>query len=289
MKEPSPASLIGSERLPIDDERGGWMVGRHALITGASSGIGRQIALSLMGICSRLTLVSRDRHRGLVAIKSLLEAVNDTGDRDADVRRTDVEDCALDVRDTAGAVRLINRLYDVEGGQVDAFVNCAGGTHVYGRLETVTHDDIDSVFDVNARAPIHWLRELLPRMKTNRYSDATKKRAHVVMMSSRSGERALPNLTVYTAAKGSIEKLVDAVRTEYAACRIVFTVVNPGAVRTAFTQEWPCHARESHHVASMDVKSATRPIVEALQCHDAINRISYESVEQWLREPGVLT
>jgi NAD(P)-dependent dehydrogenase (short-subunit alcohol dehydrogenase family) len=267
---------------------GDWMAGKHLLITGASSGIGREVAMEMMGRCARLTLVARNRDGALHGLaRDLCQVVARRSAQNAAQARTQVGFYAIDVRDADAAASLVTRTYD-ERSQIDAFLNCAGGTHVCAPLARMSVPDIEEVFDVNAKAPIIWLKELLPRMKRNPDPAGAGKRAHVVMLSSRSGERGLPNLSVYAAAKGSLDRLIESVRAEYAASRIAFTVVCPGAIDTSFTRHWPRKRQASYRAVSMPVGAAVQPIIAALNAEFAVNRISYESIEQWLGEPGVL-
>lgn len=276
--------MKGPEKHSSPDKvRSNWLDGKHVLVTGASSGIGKELSKYLVGVCRKLTLIARNANHQLDSLRKELEALQ-ANQRDRG--KTAIEVHALDICNRAGMVKFIGRVYEKE--QVDAFVNCAGGSHVYGTLETMSHADIERIFDTNAKAPIFWLRELLPRMKQNSMKPGDLKRAHVVFLSSRSGERTLPRLSVYTAAKGSIEKLAEAMQKEYAQHRIIFTLVNPGSVNTAFTAAWSEKMRAAHNEESMTVKQTVVPIVQALQAQFATNKVSYESVEQWLNEPGVI-
>jgi NADP-dependent 3-hydroxy acid dehydrogenase YdfG len=241
-----------------------------------------------MGVCERLTLVARNREGRLDEVVAELEQIRNALPNLKGVVKTRIQGHAFDVRDRGGLTALLNQIYQDENDQIDAFVNSAGGSHVFGLLESMSTHDIDEIVDVNAKAPMYWLRELLPRMRCNRIKDGDLKRGHVLMLSSRSGERALPNLSVYAAAKGCVEKLVEAVRAEYASFRIAFTLVNPGSVQTSFTDCWPVALRDAHNVESMSVGQAISPIIEALNSQFSLNKISYESVQQWLGEPGVL-
>ena len=259
-----------------------WLTGKHILITGGSSGIGRELAQRFMGLARKLTLVSRDHNGKLEALKKKLNREPGNG------TKTKVEAFSLDVCDRKKMIALIRKIYEKDKDQVDVFINCAGGSHIYGSFEAMSYDDIDQIFDTNAKAPIFWFRELLPRMKHNKVKNGDLKRGHIVMLSSRSGERTLPKLSVYTAAKGAVEKLMEAMQKEYVQHHLVFTLINPGSINTAFTAEWNQAARKAHNSESMDVSDAVAPIVEALNSQLAINRISYESVYQWLNEPGVL-
>jgi NAD(P)-dependent dehydrogenase (short-subunit alcohol dehydrogenase family) len=195
---------------------------------------------------------------------------------------------SLDVTDYDSARELVRTLWDEQGAPVDAFVHSAGGTHRVGLLETNSREDIDAIFDVNAKAPIYWLRLLLPRMAANALAANDKKRAHVLFISSRSGERALPNLVVYAAAKAAVHRLLEGARTEYASRQIAFTSVSPGSVDTPFTAAWSQELRAAHNAESLLVSQAVDPIVAALDAAYGTNHVSYESLDQWTSEPGVL-
>lgn len=270
----------------INRETNGWVFGKHALITGASNGIGRELSRNLVGVCRKLTLIAR-RPGKLQKLKSDLSNLPSKLSGEQNLK-TEIEVCSLDICDTEEMIQLIQRIYEEDKDQIDVFINCAGGSHVFGVLETMSNSDIEQIFDTNAKAPILWLRELLPRMKKQSIKAGDLKRTHIIIMSSRSGERALPNLTVYAAAKGSIEKLVEGLSREYARYRIVFTLINPGSVKTSFPANWKKEYQDSHNKESMTVEETILPIIQALNAQFATNKISFESTEQWLTEPGVL-
>lgn len=271
-----------------DKKRGGWLDDKHVLITGASGGIGEELSKNLIGIARRLTLVARNRGGKLSALAEELKEWGNRGNGHHSEPRTDIQTRVLDVCDREGMKSLVAELCANQSDQVDAFINCAGGSHTYATLEAMTHEDIAEIFDANARAPIFWLRELLPYMKRNRMRPGDRKRGHLVMLSSRSGERALPKLSVYAAAKGSIEKLVEAVRTEYAPHQIAFTLVNPGSINTPFTARWSEEPRAAHNAESMSVQEAVLPIVSLLDAQFSVNKLSYQSIEQWRGEPSTM-
>jgi 3-hydroxy acid dehydrogenase / malonic semialdehyde reductase len=262
------------------DSTASWLPGSHVLITGGSSGIGRALAFRLAGVCRRITLVARDQEDAFPWIEEEIKRKSQG--------LTAVKTISLDIRNTETAQRVINEEYEV-GEQIDALVNCAGGCHKFGLLEQLSFSDIDEIMDVNAKAPIYWLRLLLPRMKNNTLRGRGLKRAHIILMSSRSGERGLPNLAVYAAAKASLERLLESVRTEYAFSRIAFTIVNPGAVDTGFTRQWLPSQKASHSLESMNVSETAEPIFQALAAEFVVNRISFQSLGQWIKEPGVLS
>ena len=281
--------MMQSDFRAAKNQADSWAYGRHFLITGASSGIGLELSKHFVGVCRKLTLVSRDTNGRLgEAVRELLD-MGKSRHEQQDFLDTGIESHSIDVRDRHSVKSVVQRIYKDQGDQVDAFINCAGGSHKFALLERMSTDDIDEIIDVNGKAPIYWLRELLVYMKHNLVMNGDPKRGHIVMLSSRSGERALPYLSVYAAAKACVEKLLEAVRAEYACYRIAFTLVNPGSINTAFTDRWPAEFRDMHNAESMAVAQAIGPIVHALGSNFVYNRVSYESLEQWMGEPGVLS
>jgi short-subunit dehydrogenase len=265
------------------NQENAWIVNKHVLITGASSGIGRELSKNLLGICRKLTLIARNVDGKLTVLeKELKDKVEEQS------LKTEIEIHSVDICNRKGMREIIRKIYEEDSDQVEAIINSAGGSHVYGPFETMSDYDIDTIFDTNAKAPIFILRELLPRMKNNIIEPGEKKRGHVIFLSSRSGERALPNLSVYAVAKGAIEQLCSAMRVEYVPYGIGFTLINPGSINTNFTQFWTREHRDAHNAESMTVEESVQPILQVLNLSFVINKISYESVKQWSGEPGVL-
>jgi short-subunit dehydrogenase len=264
-----------------------WMDNKHALITGASEGLGKEITRNLANGCRKLTLIARDDGK----LKKLEQELYSTVPiyKDIDITQTNLRLCPMDIRDTNKMQDLIKQIYEEDKDHVDVFINCAGGSHVIQYFEDMNQADIAQILDTNLKAPILWLRELLPYMKNNiNYNNGDLKKGHILMMSSRSAERALPRLSVYAAAKGTIDKFIEAIQREYAQYGLAFTLVAPGSINTSFTAKWPKKDKDSHNLESMTVEEAVEPILQALNSQYATNRISYESIKQWRSELGVV-
>ena len=259
-----------------------WATGKHVLITGASKGIGREICENLLGSCNKIILVARDEAT-LATFASELNRL-----QQAHVHQTKIEWHALDVQDVSAMMQLIHKIYDIDKNRVDVFINCAGGSHIYDTFEHFTHADITQIFRTNGEAPIHWLRELLPRMINQEPYPDSLKRAHIMLLSSRSAERVLPKLVVYGSAKGAVDKLTEGLRREYAKHHIAFTIIHPGSINTYFTASWNQHDKNDHNEQSMNVSEVAPLIIQALDIPFVINEISFESIEQLKTELGVL-
>lgn len=253
-----------------------WLKNKHVFITGASDGIGRNLALKCAGVCKTLTLVARNTSGKLDTLYSELNGSS-----------TQVNIHALDVNDYSQAESIISSIYEA-GDQIDVFVNSAGGSHVYKEFEEMSFEDISKIFDTNARTPIFWMRTLLPKMRQNKSVQVHEKRGQIVFLSSRSAERTLPKLSVYTMAKGAIEKVCEALRNEYSRHNLVFTLINPGSVNTSFTSQWDSATTEMHNNESMTADEVADFIMFTLNAPFATNKISFESVKQWRDELGVL-
>lgn len=246
-------------------------------MTGASSGIGKGLAERLLGKAERLSLVARNTRGTLLQLKKELEARR---------THTSVDAYVVDVNSLAESLKVVAEACSRQ--PVDVFVNCAGGSHVYGLFEEMSHEDLDQILRTNCLALMHWLRELLPRMRQHPSTAWPHKKGHVVLLSSRSGERTLPRLSAYTVAKGAVEKIAEAMQKEYARHGIVFTLINPGSIDTAFTEQWDEASRQAHIMESIPLDQVLDAIMFAIQTDAAVNKISLESVTQWKTELGVL-
>jgi len=197
-----------------------WLKNKTVLITGASDGIGREMSKRLSTVCSELILVASNRSGKLETLYEELKS-----------SQCNIKCFTADVRDYDACKSIINSC-----NKIDSFIYCAGGTAKYGLIESFDKDEIQSIFDVNIVSLCQWLSVLLPKMKTN--TSEYDKKGHIILLSSRSGERAMANLSVYAAAKGAVERLCEGLQRECARNGLVFTLINPGSINTSFTSQW---------------------------------------------------
>jgi short-subunit dehydrogenase len=257
-----------------------WTRGKHAIILGASGRIGTEISRRLTNRCRKLTLISQNTNNRL----------NDLGRELRDRKTfTEINTVVMDVMDTGKMKSLISDLYR-KYDQVDIFIYCVGGSNVYAKFEGIPTEEIQRIVNVNTVAPMLWLNTLLPFMVgENVIQSDAKKKGHIMFLSSRSGERASPMLSVYSASKGAIEMFADALKKEYGKDDIVFTLINPGGIKYPyFSENWSSERKELYNKQSLDVEIAVEPIISALEWEFATNKISYESVDQWHYEQGIL-
>jgi NAD(P)-dependent dehydrogenase (short-subunit alcohol dehydrogenase family) len=186
-----------------------------ALITGASTGIGRATALGLLG--GGWTVLAGVR--GQQAGERLLEEAA------SPERLTPI---SLDVTDAAQIAQAAERVRELPGatvpGGLDALVNNAG-IGVGGPLELVAGEDMRMQFEVNVHGQVAVTQALLPALRLAR--------GRIVFISSVGGRVATPFLAPYAASKHAIEALGDALRLELSRSAIQVALVEPGSVATS--------------------------------------------------------
>jgi len=189
--------------------------GKHALVTGAASGIGRATALELARRGARLELVDIDRD-GVAATADAVRALG----RDAEPHAVNLAKPA-EIDDLAARV-LRDR------GPVDLLVNNAGVAVVAPFIRT-TEADWEWLLSVNLWGPLRLTRALLPPMMERR-------QGHIVMVASLAGLVGAPGLVAYGTTKFALVGLTESLRLEIADAGVGVTLVCPGFVRTNFAK-----------------------------------------------------
>jgi NAD(P)-dependent dehydrogenase (short-subunit alcohol dehydrogenase family) len=184
-----------------------------ALITGASTGIGRATALRLAD--DGWTVLAGVR--GEAAAEALRDA--------ADGARERVQPVTLDVTDAAQIAAAADRVEEVapSGGGLDALVNNAG-IGVGGPIELVSMDDLTRQFDVNVFGQVAVTQALLPALR--------RARGRLVFLSSIGGRVTTPYIAPYAASKHAIESFADALRIELVSSGVQVALIEPGSVAT---------------------------------------------------------
>ena len=229
------------------------IAGSTALVTGASSGIGRAVAVDMARAGAQVVGLGRD-------MRSLRSLAETSGITVLQVDLASVDELQHFVEETLPGLP-----------PVDILVNCAGSGH-FGPLADHSAEDIDRLLAVNVRAPVALTRAVLPGMRERR-------RGRVVNVASIAGRLGVPNETVYSATKSALAVFSRALNTELAGAGVGVTVVTLGVVQTAFFERrgapydrgWP---------RPMPPERVARAIVRA------ITHNRYEVViPGWLRIP----
>jgi short-subunit dehydrogenase len=187
--------------------------GGTAVVTGAASGIGEQLAAQLADRGSALVLLDRDAER-LPAVADAIRARHPG---------LAVDTMVVDLADDGEAQRAGADLAVNHPGTT-LLVNNAG-VALAGRFDQVTLEEFDWVLAVNFRAVVRLTHALLPTLKAH-------PGAHLVNVSSIFGIVAPPGQAAYAASKFAVRGFTEAVRHELAADGVGVTVVHPGGIRT---------------------------------------------------------
>ena len=190
--------------------------GRVAMVTGASSGIGRAIARMLADEGMRVAVCARREER----LREIAEAGGE------------VLPVVVDLRDPASILGAFERVREAWGG-VDVMVNNAGLGH-QEPLTTGDHEKWREMLEVNVLALCICTREAVKDMR-DRGDDG-----HVVHVSSMAGHRVPTSSGVYSASKFAVRSLTEGLRVELRelGSDIRVTAVSPGFVETEFHERY---------------------------------------------------
>lgn len=187
--------------------------GRTVIITGASSGIGRETAREFAGRRAHVVLASRNRD----ALESLADELEDYPGRRLVV--------PTDVTDRLAVEALVRRTVEEFEG-LDVLVNNAG-VGLFGPIVGGSLDNMHHLFAVNFWGAIHCIQAAVPFMRRQR-------RGHIVNVSSVAGKVSVPYLGIYSATKHALTAVSTALRSELAGSGIGVSTVYPGLTETGF-------------------------------------------------------
>jgi short-subunit dehydrogenase len=194
---------------PFDFSRG------TAIVTGAASGIGEQLAHQLARRGNALALVDRDAGR----LEQVARAIGSVGSRQ-------VSSYVVDLCDDA-ATHALGVTLAGEHPDTTLLINNAG-VALAGRFEQVSEAEFDWLLAINFRAVVTLTRALLPVLRANPGS-------HLVNVSSLFGLIAPPGQVAYVTSKFAVRGFTEALRAELAGS-VGVTVVHPGGIRTRIAE-----------------------------------------------------
>ncbi len=178
-------------------------------VTGASRGIGAEIARAALAEGNNVVVGARNPERVPVDLKNSGKVFT----------------VALDVTDSGSIPRAVAAAVDRFGG-IDVLVNNAG-RGLLGALEEITDAEARSLFDLNVFGLINVTRAVLPVMR----QQGSGKLVHI---GSRSGFEGEPGVSLYSASKFAVAGISEALSAEMAPFGIQSVVVEPGVFRTDF-------------------------------------------------------
>lgn len=181
-----------------------------AVVTGASSGIGRAIALSIAASGGSVCLVGRNAER----LKATAEAAQPC----ACLVSLFQADLGLD-----GAVADLARHVEKSFASFNTLIHCAGA-HAVGRIEDLSVDQLDLLYRMNIRMPYALTQALLPLLKA--------RRGQIVFINSSQGLQARANAGAFAATQHALKAFADSLRQEVNADGVRIVSVYPGRTAT---------------------------------------------------------
>jgi NADP-dependent 3-hydroxy acid dehydrogenase YdfG len=186
--------------------------GKVVAITGASSGMGKAIAIELAKNGAKVVLGARRTAQ----LQQLVEEIKSEGG--------EATFAQIDVKDKADLVRLVNTAVG-HYGKLDVIVNNAGVSQL-SRIDELDIDGWEEMIDINLKGVLYGIAAAIPVFKQ-------QQSGHIVNIISTSGIKIVPMQGVYAGTKNAIRTIAEAFRQESDGS-IRITGISPGFVKTDF-------------------------------------------------------
>jgi short-subunit dehydrogenase len=220
------------------------------VVTGAGSGIGRELALQLIN--GRANVAGVD-----INLDSLLETQKIAGVGDDRFKAFQ-----LNITDKENVEALPNQVIQ-HFGAVDGIINNAGIIQHFIPVNDLSYQEINRVFNVNFFGTLYLTKAFLPHI-------LQRPEAHIVNISSMGGFIPFPGQTIYGAAKAAVKLLTEGLYVELKNTNVKVTVVHPGAIATNITEnsglgkpKMEANAKESK--MALSAEKAAEKIIAAME------------------------
>ncbi|TRX27926.1 SDR family NAD(P)-dependent oxidoreductase [Flavobacterium franklandianum] len=188
---------------------------KTALVTGATSGIGRATARILAKNNYKIILCGRREDRLKELDKELSEF-------------TEIHTLCFDVRDKIAVFESINSLSSAFS-KIDVLINNAGNAHGLSPIQDGNLDDWDAMIDINVKGLLYVSKAIIPQM-------IEQKSGHIINIGSIAGKEVYPNGNVYCASKYAVDALNKSMRMDLNPYGIRVGAIHPGMVETEFSE-----------------------------------------------------
>tara|TARA_B100001564_G_scaffold274926_1_gene236571 strand:+ start:170 stop:922 length:753 start_codon:yes stop_codon:yes gene_type:complete len=188
------------------------MKNKIILITGATSGIGRETAIRFANEGARLILCGRRKEKLDVLVKELGE---------------NHQSLIFDVRDKKAVFKAIKSL-PKEYKLIDVLINNAGNAHGMDSAQTADLDDWDAMIDGNVKGLMYVTKAVLPFM-------VEKQKGQIINLGSIAAKEVYPNGSVYCSSKAAVDSFTRGLRVDLNPLGIRVGAIHPGLVETEFS------------------------------------------------------
>lgn len=214
--------------------------GKVAILSGASKGIGRSMALALAEAGASIVVSSRK----LEAVQAVAEEIRERGGRAVPIAchmgsQPDIESLV------AAAVK--------EFGGVDIVVNNAATNPVFGPVLNTDAATFDKIMDVNVKGPFQLMKAVHPIMEQ-------RGGGSIINIASVGGISPEPFLGIYSVSKAALISLTKVAAQEWGAAKIRVNVICPGLVQTKFSAAiWQNEAILNHAIGTLPLGRMAQP------------------------------
>lgn len=188
---------------------------KTALITGASSGIGKATAIALANEGYNLIICGR-RKEALDELQNELQ------------KKVKTHSLQFDVRNKKEVKEAIQGL-PKEFSEIDVLINNAGNAHGLDPIHTGSLEDWDAMIDINVKGLLYVSKAIIPQM-------VERKSGHIINIGSIAGKEVYPNGNVYSATKHAVDAINKGMRMDLNGKGIRVGAINPGLVETGFSE-----------------------------------------------------
>jgi len=188
---------------------------KTALITGATSGIGRATAHEFAKHGIKLVLCGRRQER----LDTIQKALS---------KQTEVFTLNFDVRDKTATQNAMSSLPE-DFKTIDILINNAGNAHGLDPIQTGSLEDWDAMMDINVKGLLYVSKAIIPQM-------TERKTGHIINIGSSAGKEVYPKGNVYCGSKHAVLAITEGMRIDLNPFGIKVSAINPGLVETEFSQ-----------------------------------------------------
>ena len=227
--------------------------GKVIVITGAGSGMGRELALQLSARGADVAAIDL-RAQSLEETKAL--AANNQGR---------VETFVLDISKFE-SVQNLSKDVATRLGPADILINNAGIIQNFVKVNELSLEDAQKVMQINFFGALFMIKEFLPGL-------LTRPQAHILNVSSMGAYVPVPGQSIYGASKAAIKSLTEGLRSELMGTKVGVTIVFPGAIATNIAQNSgmsiPTTAQTQRKFPTTSADVAARAMIAAIEKNQA--------------------
>jgi short-subunit dehydrogenase len=185
---------------------------KQIIVTGAGGGLGRELVLDLLSKGARIIAIDINQ-------PALNETIKKAGDNNPNV-----VGYLLNITDKKAveelAIEIINKY-----GAIDGLINNAGIIQPFVKLNDLSYDVIERMFNVNFLGTLYLTKALLPHF-------LSRPDAHIVNVASMGGFLPVPGQTIYCASKAAVKLMTEGLSAELSETNVRVSIVFPGAMNT---------------------------------------------------------